>query len=204
MDIYTLLQLFGGQTVALVALFAFLGKVSINRINAREIAKSNQFVAVFRADLQESLSRLSERNESVVHTHKHLIELEYGHYQKIWEALTRVSPLFDSLEKKILSSDEALITATELHEARVALGYTLNSAYPFINKSIYDVAYLALDFSTKASGCLWANEKTVKTANELHECLSEFKSYAHEFKTYTKHTAEGIQVRTSAMVEFSN
>ena len=193
MDIDTLLLFFGGQTVVLFALIAFLGKVWINRINSREIAKSNQLLAELRSELQKKLSRLSEQNESVVHTHKHLIELEYSHYQKIWGALSRISPLFDSVEKKFLSNEEILITANELHEARTALGYTLNSAYPFINKSIYDVAYFALDFSIKASACLWTSEETVKSANELHE-----------FQTYTNQTAKGIQVRTSAMVEFSN
>jgi hypothetical protein len=204
LSIDTLLLFFGGQTVALIALIAFLGKVWINRINSRETAKSSQLLAELRAELQNSLSRLLERNESVVHTHKHLIELEYGHYQKIWEALTRISPLFDSVEKKLLSSEEVLITADELHEAYTSLGYTLTSAYPFINKSIYDAAYLALDFSMKASSCLWASEKKIKPESELHNCLSEFKSYAHEFQTYIKYTAKGIQVRTSAMVEFSD
>ncbi|MBB1397793.1 hypothetical protein H5187_20655 [Pseudoalteromonas sp. SG44-1] len=204
MNIDTLLLFFGGQTVVLIALIAFLGKVWVNRINSRETVKSNQLLAKLRAELQNNLSRLSERNESVVHTHKHLIELEYGHYQKIWEALTRISPLFESVEKKLLSSEEILITANELHEARTSLGYTLTSAYPFINKSIYDAAFLALELSTKASGCLWENEKKIKPESALHESLNEFKSYAHEFQTYIKHTAKGIKVRTSAMVEFSD
>ena len=203
MDINTLLLFFGGQTAVLIALSAFLGKVWINRINSRDIFNSNQMLAELRADLQKGLSRLSERNESVVHTHKHLIELEYAHYQKIWEALTRISPLFDSVEKKLLSNVDVSFTAAELHEARISLGNILNSAYPFINKSIYEVAYIALDFSTKASACLWINDKKLKHTNGLNECLNIFKAHANEFNTYIKYTAEGIQVRTSAMTEYS-
>jgi len=125
--------------------------------------------------------------------HKYLIELEYDHYQKIWGTLTRVSPLFDSFEKKLLSGDYFQVTTNELHEARINLADVLNAAYPFINKSIYDVAYFALDRSTKAASCLWENDITINSQNELHKILSYFNTHSSGFQSYTKLTADGIK-----------
>ncbi|MBB1320588.1 hypothetical protein [Shewanella sp. SR43-8] len=202
MNIDTLLLIFGGQTVVLGALFAYLGTIWINRIKTNEVSQSNRLLAKLQSELKKNLSRLSDRNESVVHTHKYLVEVEYNHYQKIWDALTRVSPLFDSVEKNLTNEDDISVTATELHEARVALGNTLSSAYPFINKAIYDMAYLALAYSTKASACLWSSDTTIKPQNEIVEELSQFKLYAEKFYAYNRNTGDGIHTRTAAMVSF--
>jgi hypothetical protein len=202
LNIDTLLLIFGGQTAVLGALFVYLGKIWINRIKSNEISESNRLLAKFQSELKKNLSRLSERNESVVHTHKYLVEVEYDHYQKIWDALTRVSPLFDSVERKLTNEEDISVTATELHEARVGLAYALSSAYPFINKAIYDMAYLALDYSTKASACLWSLDTTIKPQSEIVEELSEFKLYAEKFYAYNRNTGDGIHTRTAAMVAF--
>ncbi|HAS6208304.1 TPA: hypothetical protein I7245_21155 [Vibrio vulnificus] len=202
MDIESLILVLGGQTVVLGALFAFLGKIAINRINNKEISKANQSLAKLQSDLQKHSTRLSERNESVVHTNKYLIEVEYNYYQKIWAALIRVSPLFDSIEQKILRNEDISAAASELHEARVELGDLLNSAYPFINKKIYNVAYLALDNSTKASACLWVSDSQLKEQQVILEELNLFKSYSNEFHAHNKSTGDCIHIRTKAMVTF--
>ena len=83
LNIDTILWILGGQTVVLGALFSFLGKVCINRINNNEINKANRSLAELQSEIQATQARISERNESVVHTHKYLVEVEYDHYQKI-------------------------------------------------------------------------------------------------------------------------
>jgi len=204
LNIETVLWILGGQTVVLGGLFSFLGKVWINRINNNEISKANIALAELQSEIQATQARLNERNESVIHTHKYLVEVEYDHYQKIWAALTRVSPLFDSVERKIEQDESIVVTATELHEARVALGDILNASYPFINKSIYDMAYLALDYSTKASSLLWANDSTMKSNKEITKMINRFKESASQFHLYNRKTGEGIHIRTMSMVEFHN
>ncbi|GGI92322.1 hypothetical protein GCM10007978_32310 [Shewanella hanedai] len=137
MDLSQVLLLFGGQSIILIGLCSWLGKVSLNRILTSEQASVQKKIAAIRSEFEAKLVALSAGNESKVHVGKIQYEREYASYAEIWDL---TSPLTHHLQLLFVHkhSYEFFKEAFyKLGDYKINLGSKVNTLYPFIDEDVY-------------------------------------------------------------------
>ncbi|MDF2185264.1 hypothetical protein O1O06_10825 [Grimontia hollisae] len=135
-----ILFVFGGQTIVLVALFSWLGKVQANRIQSREQARSQTKLAILKFDFDRKLAVLSTGNEPKAHVGKIQYEREYSSYAEIWDLMSPITHHLQRLYASKHSYDSYKIAFFELGDFKLSLGAKINALYPFIDEKVYKKA----------------------------------------------------------------
>ena len=125
------------QSVILLGLFTWLGKVWANRIIVKEKARTQAEIEKLKALLNRELSELNACNESKVHVGKIQYEREFINYEKIWAF---IPTLYDALQAIGVNKHSYEYYKTNLLKFRSLkseLSDMVANLYPFIDVNVY-------------------------------------------------------------------
>jgi len=140
LGISQVLLLFGGHSVVLIGLCAWLGKVWANRIQAREQARVQEELTALKSEFDSKLAALNAGNESKVHVSKIQYEREYASYAEIWDL---TSPLAHHLQLLFTYKHSYEFYKKAFYEIggfKINLGSKVSALYPFIDERVYGKA----------------------------------------------------------------
>lgn len=134
------ISLIGGQSVILLGLSAWLGKVWANRISRKEQLKIQIEIAEVKSAIESKLAALNSENESKVHVSKIQYEREFTNYARIWDLVSPISHQFQILFGQKQSYEFYKEEFFKLGTMKSELGKEISAMYPFIDESIYEYA----------------------------------------------------------------
>jgi hypothetical protein len=144
-----LVAFFGVLQVILAALIAFLGKIWLSRIQAREAAKSNERLEGLKNDLAATTKKLEAVLEQSIYMHKVHFDTEFKIYSELWPKLRAVKEaslkLSDDLSKDV--SFEERLQALDLAVKELSDG--VENQRPFFAANIASELFDLLDLTRK-------------------------------------------------------
>ena len=144
--IYTFCGVFGGISIVISAIIAWIGKILATKISQKNDAKMQQKLEDMRAELEEIKQKYRGNVEQKINVHKLKYEKEIEAYSDIWESIMLYRRYFERLIQIIISCDKRKISIDrddfkdmylKFHLAYKEVDDAIHGHAPFIPDDIY-------------------------------------------------------------------
>lgn len=146
--IYTFCGIFGGISIVISAIIAWIGKIIATKISQRENAKLQQKLESVIAELEEVKQKHRGNIEQKINVHKLKYEKEMQAYSSIWESLMLYRRYFERVIQIIISCDKRKVEIdkndfnemySKFHLAYKEVDDAIHGYAPFIPNDIYNL-----------------------------------------------------------------
>jgi len=148
--IYTFCGIFGGVSIVLSAIIAWMGKVLATKISQKSDARIQQQLEEMRAELEEIKQKYRGNVEQKINVHKLKYEKEMQAYSGIWESIMLYRRYFERLIQIIISCDKRKVPVdrddfkemySRFHLAYKEVDDAIHGHAPFIPDDIYSLLF---------------------------------------------------------------
>lgn len=144
--VYTFCSIFGGISIVVSAIVAWIGKIVATKISQKNDAKLQQKLEEVYTELEEVKQKYRGNVEQKINVHKLKYEKEMQAYSSIWESIMLYRRYFERLIQIVINCDKRKISVdrddyTEMY-SRFHLAYkevddAIHRCAPFIPDDIY-------------------------------------------------------------------
>lgn len=144
--IYTFCSIFGGVSIVISAIIAWIGKMLATKISQKSDAKIQQKIEEMRTELEEIKQKYRGNVEQKINVHKLKYEKEMQAYSDIWESIMLYRRYFERLIQIVISCDKRKTPVdkddfkemySRFHLAYKEVDDAIHGHAPFIPDDIY-------------------------------------------------------------------